>query len=150
MVFSFHGGPEGQDRPAFRSDYQALLSQGIAVFAPNVRGSYGFGKKFVNLDNGALRANGVRDIKACVDHVVASGFADPRRLGITGGSYGGYMTMAGLTEFPDMFANVRVRTCAPVPESVSTNTVPIVRSDASFDGAVAVSVPPPKSMLARK
>ena len=104
VVFSFHGGPEGQDRPAFRSDYQALLSQGIAVFAPNVRGSYGFGKKFVNLDNGALRANGVRDIKACVDHVVASGFADPRRLGITGGSYGGYMTMAGLTEFPDMFA----------------------------------------------
>ncbi len=104
VVLSFHGGPEGQERPAFRSDYQALLSQGIAVFAPNVRGSSGFGKKYVNLDNGALRANGVRDIKACVDYAVSLGLADPRRVGIMGGSYGGYMTMAGLTEFPDMFA----------------------------------------------
>jgi dipeptidyl aminopeptidase/acylaminoacyl peptidase len=104
VVLSFHGGPEGQERPSFRSDYQALLSQGIAVFAPNVRGSAGFGKKYVHLDDGALRANGVKDIKACVGHVVSKGIADPKRLGITGGSYGGYMTMAGLTEFPDMFA----------------------------------------------
>lgn len=51
-VVSFHGGPEGQERAPFRSDYQALLGQGIGVFAPNVRGSAGFGKKFVNLDNG--------------------------------------------------------------------------------------------------
>lgn len=104
VVLSFHGGPEGQERPAFRSDYQALLSQGIAVFAPNVRGSSGFGKKFVNLDNGASRVNGVRDIKSSADYLVQIGFADPRALGITGGSYGGYMTMAGLTEFPDLFA----------------------------------------------
>jgi len=104
VVLSFHGGPEGQERPVFRSDYQALLSQGIAVFAPNVRGSSGFGKKYVNLDNGALRVNGVKDIKACVDYVVKAGVADPKRVGITGGSYGGYMTMAGLTEFPDLFA----------------------------------------------
>jgi len=103
-VVSFHGGPEGQERPAFRSDYQALLSQGIGVFAPNVRGSSGFGKKFVNLDNGPLRVEGVKDIKDCVDYLVASHIADPKRVGITGGSYGGYMTMAGLTEFPDMFA----------------------------------------------
>ncbi len=103
-VISFHGGPEAQEVPVFRSDYQALLSQGIAVFAPNVRGSAGFGKKFVNLDNGALRANAVRDIKSCVDYLVQSGIADPRRIGITGGSYGGYMTMAGLTEYPELFA----------------------------------------------
>lgn len=103
-VVSFHGGPEGQERPAFRSDYQALLSQGIGVFAPNVRGSAGFGKKFVNLDNGELRFNGVKDIKACVDYLVNNHLADPKRIGITGGSYGGYMTMAGLTEFPDLFA----------------------------------------------
>ena len=64
IVLSFHGGPEGQERPGFNSMYQALLSRGIAVFAPNVRGSSGFGKKFVNLDNGALRENGVKDIKA--------------------------------------------------------------------------------------
>jgi len=104
VVLSFHGGPEGQERPAFRTDYQALVSQGIAVFAPNVRGSWGFGKAFVNLDNGPLRVNGVKDIKACVEYLVTAGLADPKRVGITGGSYGGYMTMAGLTEFPDLFA----------------------------------------------
>ncbi|HWC16561.1 MAG TPA: S9 family peptidase, partial [Terriglobales bacterium] len=103
-VLSFHGGPEGQERPSFRGDYQALLSQGIGVFAPNVRGSSGFGKRFVNLDNGELRVNAVRDIKSCADYLVDHQIADPRRLGITGGSYGGYMTMAGITEYPDLFA----------------------------------------------
>ena len=104
LVLSFHGGPEGQEVPAFRSDYQALLSRGIGVFAPNVRGSSGFGKKFVNLDNGELRFNGIKDIASCVDYVVKNGIADPKRLGIMGGSYGGYMVMAAITEYPDMFA----------------------------------------------
>jgi len=103
-VLSFHGGPEGQERPGFNSTYQALASRGIAVFAPNVRGSSGFGKKFVNLDNGALRKNGVTDIESCVAAAVESGGADPKRLGIMGGSYGGYMVMAGLTEYPQTFA----------------------------------------------
>jgi dipeptidyl aminopeptidase/acylaminoacyl peptidase len=104
IVLSFHGGPEGQERPNFNSTYQALLARGIAVFAPNVRGSSGFGKKFVNLDNGVLRENGIRDIKASVDYVIKAGVADPRRIGIMGGSYGGYMVMAGLTQYPDLFA----------------------------------------------
>ncbi|HYJ03497.1 MAG TPA: S9 family peptidase [Chthoniobacterales bacterium] len=104
VVLNFHGGPEGQERPNFSSTYQALVSRGIAVFAPNVRGSAGFGKRFVNLDNGALRENGVRDIKATVDYVIGAKIADPRRIGIMGGSYGGYMVMAGLTEYPDLFA----------------------------------------------
>jgi len=104
IVLSFHGGPEGQARPSFSSTTQALLARGIAVFSPNVRGSSGFGKKFVNLDNGALRVDGVKDITACVDKVVAMKVADPKRIGIMGGSYGGYMVMAGLTEFPDTFA----------------------------------------------
>jgi dipeptidyl aminopeptidase/acylaminoacyl peptidase len=103
-VLSFHGGPESQERPNLNTTYQALLSNGIAIFAPNVRGSSGFGKKFVNLDNGALRVNGVRDIKASVDHLVQQRIADPKRLGIMGGSYGGYMVMAGVTEYPEMFA----------------------------------------------
>ena len=103
-VISFHGGPEGQERPGFRSDYQALLSQGIGVFAPNVRGSSGFGKKFVNLDNGELRFDGIKDIKSCVDYLTANKIADAKRIGITGGSYGGYMTMVGLTEYPELFA----------------------------------------------
>ena len=103
-VISYHGGPEGQSRPNFNNTFQALLSQGIAVFSPNVRGSSGFGKRFVNLDNGALRANGVKDIEACFDFVVNKGYAARNKVGIMGGSYGGYMTMAGVTEYPDKFA----------------------------------------------
>jgi dipeptidyl aminopeptidase/acylaminoacyl peptidase len=103
VVLSFHGGPEGEELPGFRSDYQALLTKGIAVFAPNVRGSSGFGKRFVNLDNGELRVNAVKDIKSSVEYLVANKTADQQRLGIMGGSYGGYMTMAGLTEYPDVF-----------------------------------------------
>ncbi|GAC1384547.1 MAG: hypothetical protein NVSMB42_02730 [Herpetosiphon sp.] len=103
FVLSFHGGPESQERPAFNSTYQALLTQGIGVFAPNVRGSTGFGTTFVNLDNGALRVDAVRDIQACVKYVIEAGVADAAHVGIMGGSYGGYMTMAGLTEFPELF-----------------------------------------------
>lgn len=104
IVLSFHGGPESQELPSFKSIYQALLAQGIGVFAPNVRGSAGFGKKYVNLDNGALRENAIKDIKASIDYLVKAGVADPKRIGIMGGSYGGYMVMAGLTEYPELFA----------------------------------------------
>ncbi len=104
MVLSFHGGPEGQERPVFNHYYQVLLSLGIGVLAPNVRGSSGFGKTFMNADNGALRFDAIRDIEACVNFVVESGYGTPGRLGIMGGSYGGYMTMAGVTEYPEMFA----------------------------------------------
>ena len=103
-VLSFHGGPEGQERPGFNSTYQALLARGIGVFAPNVRGSSGFGKRFVNLDNGELRFAGVKDIESCVKALTERGLGDPKRIGIMGGSYGGYMTMAGLTEYPDLLA----------------------------------------------
>jgi dipeptidyl aminopeptidase/acylaminoacyl peptidase len=104
VVFNYHGGPEGQARPGMSDVTQALVARGIAVFAPNVRGSSGFGKRFVNLDNGALRVNSVRDIEATTRALVARGIADPDRLGIMGGSYGGYMVMAGVTQYPDMFA----------------------------------------------
>jgi dipeptidyl aminopeptidase/acylaminoacyl peptidase len=104
MVLSFHGGPEGQTRPSFSSINQALVARGISVFAPNVRGSSGFGKTFVNLDNGALRFDGVKDIASTVDFVVDTGLAEAGRIGIMGGSYGGYMVMAGLTEYPDLFS----------------------------------------------
>ena len=103
-VLSFHGGPEGQEQPRFRYDYQALLAQGIAVFAPNVRGSSGFGKRFVNLDNGALRFDAIQDIASTAQFLIDRGLAEAGRLGIMGGSYGGYMTMAGLAAYPDLFA----------------------------------------------
>ena len=104
MVLSFHGGPEAQERPSFNSTYQALLARGIGILAPNVRGSAGFGKKFVNLDNGALRENAIKDIESTAKYVTSAGIADAKHLGIMGGSYGGYMTMAGLTQYPDLFA----------------------------------------------
>lgn len=104
VVLSFHGGPEGQDVPTFRADYQALLANGMAVFAPNIRGSSGFGKRFVNLDNGALRFDANRDIQSAAEFLVQAGIGDGKRLGIMGGSYGGYATLVGLTEFPETFA----------------------------------------------
>jgi dipeptidyl aminopeptidase/acylaminoacyl peptidase len=104
VVLSFHGGPEGQERPAFRADYQALLASGIAVFAPNIRGSSGFGKKFMNLDNHAGRIDANKDIKAAADFLVAESIGAKGRLGIVGGSYGGYVVMVAVTDYPDTFA----------------------------------------------
>lgn len=104
MVFVYHGGPEGQSRPNLSSDVQALVASGISVLLPNVRGSSGAGKAFMELDNGPLRVNGVTDISDTSAAMIKAGLADPKRLGIMGGSYGGYMVMAGVTEFPGMFA----------------------------------------------
>lgn len=104
VVLSFHGGPEGQERPGFRSDYQALLAQGIAVFAPNIRGSSGFGKAFLALDDREKRVDANRDILDSANYIVSSGVGAKDRLGIVGGSYGGYVVMVGVTDYPDTFA----------------------------------------------
>ena len=104
FVIEFHGGPEAQKLATWAPGFQALLASGIGVLAANVRGSTGFGKTFMNLDNGALRVNAVRDIRSCAEYLLDSGLAQPGRLGITGASYGGFMTTAGITEYPDLFA----------------------------------------------
>jgi dipeptidyl aminopeptidase/acylaminoacyl peptidase len=104
VVLSFHGGPEGQDRPNFRSDYQALLASGIAVFAPNIRGSSGFGKAFMSLDNHEGRFDANKDIKATADFLVNAGIGAKGRLGVMGGSYGGYAVMVAVTDYFDTFA----------------------------------------------
>ncbi len=104
LVFSYHGGPESQERPTFRPDYQALLAHGISVLAPNVRGSSGFGRTFLGLDNQAKRINVLRDVKACRDWAVGQKIADPARIGIMGGSYGGWVTMAALTAYATDYA----------------------------------------------
>ncbi|GAA2604065.1 S9 family peptidase [Paractinoplanes durhamensis] len=103
-VLWFHGGPEAQERPGHSPLFQSLVDRGIAVFAPNVRGSSGFGKSFVNADNGVLRYAGIEDVRSCVRHLVATGVADESRIGCMGRSYGGYLTLAALTRFPDLFA----------------------------------------------
>jgi dipeptidyl aminopeptidase/acylaminoacyl peptidase len=103
-VLWFHGGPEAQERPGHGPLFQSLVDRGIAVFAPNVRGSSGFGRTFVNADNGPLRYAAVADVEACVTYLVAAGIADADRVGCMGRSYGGYLTLAALTTYPDLFA----------------------------------------------
>ncbi|AUH52115.1 hypothetical protein CXB49_15460 [Chromobacterium sp. ATCC 53434] len=110
IVISFHGGPEAQETSAFNPLYQFLLKTGIAIFAPNVRGSTGFGKKFAEMDNGILRKNAVHDIKDCVEWILKKGLSTAGRIGIMGSSYGGYMTMMGMMEFPEYFG-AGVSTC---------------------------------------
>jgi dipeptidyl aminopeptidase/acylaminoacyl peptidase len=100
----FHGGPEAQERPGHGPLFQSLVDRGIAVFAPNVRGSSGFGRSFVNADNGALRYAAIADVASCVSYVVDSGVAVPHKIGIMGRSYGGYLTLAALTTYPSLFA----------------------------------------------
>ncbi|WP_239118195.1 S9 family peptidase [Paractinoplanes ferrugineus] len=102
-VLWFHGGPEDQERPRHGPLFQALVARGIAVFAPNVRGSSGFGRSFVNADNGRLRYAGIEDVRSSVRFLVFSGVADPARIGCMGRSYGGYLTLIALTWFPDLF-----------------------------------------------
>lgn len=104
VVLWLHGGPEAQERPGHGALFQSLVDRGIAVFAANVRGSSGFGRSFVNADNGPLRWAAVADVAACVEHLVSSGIADPARVGCMGRSYGGYLTLAALTTYPELFA----------------------------------------------
>ena len=104
VVLWFHGGPEAQERPGHGPLFQSLVDRGIGVFAPNVRGSSGFGRSFVNADNGKLRYDAIEDVASCVRHLVGTGVADPARIGVMGRSYGGYLTLAALVTYPDMFA----------------------------------------------
>ncbi|MFI6074478.1 prolyl oligopeptidase family serine peptidase [Actinoplanes sp. NPDC051343] len=103
-VLWFHGGPESQERPGHDPLFQALVARGIAVFAPNVRGSSGFGRSFVNADNGALRYAAIDDVASCAEYLVSSGIAPAGRIGCMGRSYGGYLTLAALVRFPELFA----------------------------------------------
>ncbi|GAY12193.1 S9 family peptidase [Pseudonocardia sp. N23] len=98
-----HGGPEAQERPVFQPLFQALAASGIAVFAPNVRGSAGFGQAFSHADDVHLRFAAIADVRAAVDFLAGSGLADPARIGVSGRSYGGYLTLAALVRYPELF-----------------------------------------------
>jgi dipeptidyl aminopeptidase/acylaminoacyl peptidase len=102
VIISIHGGPEGQSRPTFlgRSNY-FLNELGIALLLPNVRGSLGYGKTFVQLDNGIQREDAVKDIGALLDWIGKQPSLDASRIMVTGGSYGGYMTLAVATHYND-------------------------------------------------
>ncbi|MEH1165273.1 prolyl oligopeptidase family serine peptidase [Micromonospora sp. CPCC 205539] len=103
-AISLHGGPEAQERPRYNPLFQSLVARGVAVFAPNVRGSSGFGRSFVAADNLAGRYGAIADVAACADFLVDAGVARPGQLGCLGRSYGGYLVLAVLVNFPGLFA----------------------------------------------
>lgn len=102
VIINIHGGPESQFRPAFLGAYNYYLNVlGVAVIFPNVRGSAGYGKTYLTLDNGKLREDSVKDIGALLDWTKTKKELDEGKIMITGGSYGGYMTLACSVHFVD-------------------------------------------------
>jgi alpha-beta hydrolase superfamily lysophospholipase len=103
-MIHLHGGPEAQERPVYNSLFQSLVAAGVAVLAPNVRGSTGFGRVFESADNLAGRYGAIDDVAACARHLVNSALAPPQQIGVMGRSYGGYLTLAALVWHPELFA----------------------------------------------
>ncbi len=105
VIISIHGGPESQFRPGFSSTFQQWIADlGAAVIAPNVRGSAGYGRDYVQLDNGFKREDSVRDIGALLDWIETQPDLDKDRVVVYGGSYGGYMVLASMVHFSDRLA----------------------------------------------
>jgi len=102
VLVNIHGGPEVQARPTFHPTTQYLVSErGVAVIFPNVRGSAGYGKTYLSLDDGMRREDAVTDIGSLLDWIAAQPELDAERVGVVGGSYGGYMVLASLVHFPE-------------------------------------------------
>ncbi|HYK83600.1 MAG TPA: S9 family peptidase [Gemmatimonadales bacterium] len=102
VIIDIHGGPEGQSQAGFLGRLNFLLDElGVAVLFPNVRGSTGYGKLFVKLDNGALREGAYRDIGTLLDWVATRPELDRAHVLVTGGSYGGHMTLVTATRYDD-------------------------------------------------
>lgn len=103
-VMFLHGGPEGQARPEYNEIFPPLLEAGIAVLAPNVRGSGGFGRVFLHADDKDLRFAAIDDVADCAHYLVETGLAGADRVACSGWSYGGYLTQAALAFHPELFA----------------------------------------------
>jgi len=105
VIISIHGGPESQDRPDFWAGGQYFVNElGAAVITPNVRGSDGYGKRYLKLDNGPLREDAVKDIGALLDWIAAQPDLDRNRVVVYGGSYGGYMVLSSLAHYSNRLA----------------------------------------------
>ena len=104
VVVYVHGGPESQSRPEFNGVLQYLASRGYGVFVPNVRGSTGYGYEYQSLDDVRLRMDSVKDLQYAVRWLSESGIADPKRIAVFGGSYGGFMVLSAVTTYPDLWA----------------------------------------------
>jgi dipeptidyl aminopeptidase/acylaminoacyl peptidase len=104
VVVDVHGGPESQRRPSFNPVKQYFLNRGYAYFEPNVRGSTGYGREYTHLDDVEKRMDSVRDLRAGVEWLHDRDAVDSDRIAAMGGSYGGFMVLAALTEYPDLWA----------------------------------------------
>ncbi len=102
-LIHLHGGPEAQERPTFSAQHQAIVAAGVSVFAPNIRGSSGFGRAFVHADDVHGREGAFDDVVRCRDHLIEIGVAAADRVAVTGRSYGGYLTLASLAFSPHLF-----------------------------------------------
>ena len=99
-----HGGPESQTRPNFSALFQYFVQRGYAILAPNVRGSTGYGTEYMNLDNTTKRMDSVADLAHAVYWLRDKKQGDPKRIAVYGGSYGGFMVLAAVTNYPDLWA----------------------------------------------
>jgi len=101
-VISIHGGPESQALPTFNPGAQFLANElGVALLVPNVRGSSGYGKTYLSLDNAEKREDSVKDIGALLDWIAQQPELDASRVAVQGGSYGGYMVLASLMHYSE-------------------------------------------------
>jgi dipeptidyl aminopeptidase/acylaminoacyl peptidase len=122
VIVSVHGGPESQSRPGFNPLFQYYISRGYAVLDLNVRGSTGYGKTYTHLDDVEKREDSVKDLAYSVEWLKTKGGADGKRIAVMGGSYGGYMTMAAITLYPDLWAAAVASVAITNWETFLTNT----------------------------
>jgi dipeptidyl aminopeptidase/acylaminoacyl peptidase len=99
-----HGGPESQTRASFQRYIQYLATHGYGVIMPNVRGSSGYGREYINLDNYKNRKKSLLDYKSVTDFLINKGYSEKGKLAIQGGSYGGYVVYGMISEYPDLFS----------------------------------------------
>ncbi|MGB1981029.1 MAG: S9 family peptidase [Candidatus Kariarchaeum pelagius] len=103
-IFVIHGGPEGQSRSGFSNRLQLLYSMGYMIIIPNIRGSNGYGRKYLALDDIELRLDSIKDINELAQHVIMNNdYVDGNKLIIYGGSYGGFAVLSAMVEYPDTF-----------------------------------------------
>lgn len=126
VIINIHGGPEGQSRPDYNGRDNFYISElGIAIIYPNVRGSTGYGKSFQKLDNGFLREGSYQDINTLLDWIQTQPDLDASRVLVTGGSYGGFMTLAVATNYND-------RICCSVEEVGPSNLVTFLEHTSGY------------------
>jgi dipeptidyl aminopeptidase/acylaminoacyl peptidase len=126
VIVNIHGGPEGQYRPGFLGRNNFFLNElGVALVFPNVRGSTGYGKSFLKLDNGMNRDHTHKDIGALLDWIAGNPLLDASKIMITGGSYGGYMTWAVAYEYSD-------KICCSLPIVGPSNLVTLLEHTEAY------------------